>query len=131
MFETADFMCPVKAFKDWMNGTVVYLSNLCPLFRLADGKNYTGSVFNSELKKLLLKNDVDYVNSPITAHSFRRGLVTFMSKNGYTDDESMRIGRWHSGAFKAYIDALREIRATLAAGLALKVAKSLKLDSKC
>ena len=128
VFETSDFMCPVKAFKDWMKDKVVCLSNLRPMFRLADGRNYTGAAFNADLRKLL-EGEVDYVKTPITAHSFRRGLVTFMSKNGYSDSDCMRIGRWHSDAFKTYIDAPREIRATLAAELASKVARSLQLDS--
>ena len=54
VFASNDFMCPVKAFKDWQNEKVVKLSTQKPLFRLADGHNYTGAAFNKDLKKLLL-----------------------------------------------------------------------------
>lgn len=126
LFASGDFMCPVKAFKDWMKDKVVKLASSKPLFRLADGRNYTGSLFNRDLK-VLLKNVVDYSKAPITSHSFRRGLATFMAKSGYSDEDIMKVGRWHSGAFKAYITSPREIRGKLAAQLAAKVSSSLLL----
>jgi hypothetical protein len=126
VFTTNDFMCPVKAFKDWMKDKVVKLSTQKPMFRLAEGQNYTGALFNKDLRSLL-ENEVDYEKSPITAHSFRRGLATFMAKHGYTDEEIMKIGRWHSDAFKVYIDTPREVRAKLAEELAAKVAVSMQL----
>ena len=92
VFATGDFMCPVKAFKDWHKDKVVRLSPQRPMFRLAEGQNYTGALFNKDLKTLL-KDDVDYEKAPITSHSFRRGLVTFMAKNNYSDEAIMKIGR--------------------------------------
>ena len=127
LFATGDFMCPVKAFKDWMQDKVVKLSTQKPLFRLADGRNYTGYQFNKDLR-VLLKGVVDYSKSPITSHSFRRGLATFMAKSGYSDEDIMKVGRWHSSAFKAYITAPREIRGKLAAELAARVSSSLLLS---
>ena len=126
LFSTGDFMCPVKAFRDWRQDKVVRLSESKPLFRLANGSNYTGSQFNRDLKSLL-KDVVDYSKSPITSHSFRRGLATFMAKNGYADEDIMKVGRWHSEAFKRYIVTPREIRGKLAAQLAAKVSASLVL----
>ena len=96
VFTTNDFMCPVKAFKDWQKDKVVKLSTQKPMFRLAEGQNYTGAVFNNDLR-MLLKDEVDYEKSPITAHSFRRGLATFMAKHEYTDDQIMKIGRYVRG----------------------------------
>ena len=49
----------------------------------------------------LLKNDVDYAKSPVAAHLFHAGLATFMAKAGYSDKCIIRIGLWHSSAFKA------------------------------
>ena len=74
VFATGDFMCPIKAYKDWQKDKVVKLSTQKPLFRLAEGQNFTGALFNKDLK-LLLKDEVDYEKTPITSHSFRRGLA--------------------------------------------------------
>ena len=127
VFETGDFMCPIDAFKKWRRDAKVTLDKPKPLFRLEGGENYTGQAFNRDLRKLL-KEVVDYEKSPITAHSFRRGLATFMAKNNYSDAEIMRIGRWHSRAFELYIATPREVRAKLADELAGKVAKYMELS---
>ena len=127
LFATGDFMCPVKAFLDWKREKVVKLSPGKPLFRLADGRNYTGAQFNKDLK-VLLEGIVDYSKAPITSHSFRRGLATFMAKSGYSDEDIMKVGRWHSDAFKCYIKTPREIRGKLAAELATKVSSYLQLS---
>ena len=37
VFATNNFMCPVKAFKDWHKDKIVILSNQKPMYRLADG----------------------------------------------------------------------------------------------
>ena len=127
-FPSGDFMCPVTAFLNWKKDKVCKLSTQKPLFRLANGENYTGTNFNRDLKSLL-KEVVDYEVAPITSHSFRRGLATFMRKQGcYSDEEIMRIGRWHSRAFEAYIIAPREVRARLAAELATRVAQAVQLS---
>ena len=126
VFATKDFMCPVKAFRDWQRDKVVRQTNTKPMFRLADGQNYTGAMFNRDIKRLL-RNEVDYDKSPITSHSFRAGLATFMAKSGYSDEDIMTIGRWHSGAFLNYIKTPREVRAKLAEELADKVSKAMKL----
>ena len=127
VFETGDFMCPIDAFKKWERDARVSLDKSKPLFRLVGGENYTGLVFNRDLRALL-SGVVDYEKAPITAHSFRRGLATFMAKNGYSDAQIMRIGRWHSRAFENYIVTPREVRAKLAEELAEKVAKSMELS---
>ena len=127
LFATGDFMCPVKAHTDWLRDKVVNLSTLKPMYRLADGQAYTGAAFNKDLRNIL-KQDVDYEKSPVTAHSFRAGLATFMAKAGYEDSEIMKIGRWHSEAFLAYIKTPREVRAKLAEELASRVAESIRLE---
>jgi hypothetical protein len=74
VFTTNDFMCLVKALKDWKKDKVVQLSTQKPMFRLAEGQNYTGALFNKDLRSLL-ENEVDYEKSSITTHSFRQAWV--------------------------------------------------------
>ena len=124
LFQTQDFMCPIKAYRNWQKDKGVKLTPQKPLFRLESGRSYTGKLFNKDIRSLM-KRVIDYDSSPITAHSFRRGLATFMAKEGYSDHDIMTIGRWKSQAFKAYIAAPRVIRGKLAAALASKVARSV------
>jgi hypothetical protein len=98
LFATGDLLCPITAYKKWLMDKVVQLSSSKPALRLADGRAYTGRDFNKDLKKVLGK-DADYMGKQVTAHSFRAGLATMMSKAGYSDDEIMKMGRWHSTAF--------------------------------
>ena len=91
VFATDGFMCPVKAYEDWLMDKRVELTSHWPLFRVSGGKNYTGSKFNVDLKKLM-KGELDFNKSPISSHSLRAGVATFMAKAGYTDDAIMKIG---------------------------------------
>ena len=125
LFQSQDFMCPITAYQNWHKDKGVKLNQQKPLFRLENGMNYTGRLFNKDIRSLM-SSVIDYGSSPITAHSFRRGLATFMAKQGYSDHDIMTIGRWKSQAFKAYIAAPRVVRGKLAAALASKVAKSVK-----
>ena len=127
LFPSGDFMCPIKAFENWKRDMGVKMDPKLPLFRLEDGKNYTGKAFNCDIKALM-KDIIDYDSTPITAHSFRRGLATFMAQQGYSDHDIMAVGRWKSDAYKAYIAAPRVVRGKLAASLALKVAKSVNFS---
>jgi hypothetical protein len=126
LFESGDFMCPIKAHKSWLRDKGVKLSGEGAMFRLEGGRNYTGAEFNKDLK-VMLRGVVDYSVSPVTSHSFRRGLATFMAKNGYEDSDIMKIGRWHSDAFKSYIATPREVRGRLARELAEKVARAMTI----
>ena len=58
----------------------------------------------------------------------RSGLVTWMSKAGYSDDDIMAIGRWYSTSFLRYIKSPREERALLAIELNSRINASLRLD---
>ena len=127
LFSSGDFMCPITAFVNWRRDKGVQLDAQMPLFRMECGRNYTGKLFNQDIKSLM-GNIIDYNKTPITAHSFRRGLATFMAQQGYSDHDIMAVGRWKSEAFKAYIAAPRVVRGKLAATLALKVSKSVNFD---
>ena len=69
---------------------------------MENGALYTGKAFNTDLKSLLGPH-LDYNKNKILAHSFRAGIATVMAQNGYSDGEIMRMGRWHSSAFLAYV----------------------------
>ena len=65
-----------------------------PSFRTADGKSYTGKMFNKDLKKLL-ESVIDYRSmGKISSHSFRIGITTMLGKLGFSDNDIMAIGRW-------------------------------------
>ena len=59
----------------------------------------------------------------ISSHSFRSGIATSIAAAGYSDQEIMSMGRWHSSAFLYYIKAPREKRAMVAKELASRMAK--------
>lgn len=102
VFETKSEFCPVAAYMKWKQVSKMASVPTKPAFRLENGSLYTGNEFNKDLKSLLGKH-LDYNKHKILAHSFRAGLATVMAQNGYSDCEIMRIGRWHSSAFLAYV----------------------------
>jgi hypothetical protein len=80
-----NWMCPVKAWTKWNKDKRFHASSSKPAIRMADGRSYTGGLFNRDLKSIL-KTTIDYNVGSITAHSFRSGLATFMSKGSYLLD---------------------------------------------
>ena len=112
--------CPVRAYKEYLKcghqGT-----GKMPLIRTADGSNYTGKDFNKDLR-IILKGVVNYEAGPLTSHSFRAGLATWMAKAGCSDAEIQLTGRWKSDAFLRYIKTSRVSRAVQAADLVEKLA---------
>ena len=69
----------------------------------------TGNLFNKELKALLGKY-VNYDEKKYLSHSFRSGFASMMASAGYSDEEIMRQGRWHSKAFLLYCKTGRSTR---------------------
>ena len=112
--------CPIKAYRDYMKAGHNATGKL-PLIRSADGSNYTGRNFNRDLR-ILLTGIVDYSAGPLTSHSFRAGLATWMAKAGCTDEEIQLTGRWRSNAFLRYIKTPRITRAVQAADLVKRLA---------
>ena len=53
LFPSGDFMCPIKAFENWKRDMGVKMDPKLPLFRLEDGRNYTGKAFNCDIKALM------------------------------------------------------------------------------
>ena len=120
VFETRSDLCPISAFEKWRMTSKVAITKTKPAFRLEDGTLYTGKAFNADLKSLLQKH-LDYNKNKILAHSFRAGLATIMAKNGFTDNEIMRIGRWNSAAFLCYVKLNRVKRMGIARDIAVRL----------
>ena len=59
---------------------------------LEDGSNYTGRMFNEDIKKLLSKH-VDYQMGKYLAHLFRAGFATLMAELGNSDNDICAIGK--------------------------------------
>ena len=124
VFGTNNFFCPIKSFQRYKKSTrnQAFCSQK-PVFRTADGKAYTGKLFNQDLKDLL-SSVIDYNKmGKISSHSFRIGITTMLGKLGYSDEEIMAIGRWSSSAFELYIRSPRAVRAKTAKRMAEQLAK--------
>lgn len=119
VFKTDNFFCPIKAFKKYKKSvSTLTFSSQKPSFRTADGKSYTGKMFNKDLKKLL-ESVIDYRSmGKISSHSFRIGITTMLGKLGFSDNDIMAIGRWSSSAFELYIRSPRAVRAETAKRMA-------------
>ena len=94
---------------------------------MSTGENYTGSAFNKDLGRFLGYMAKD-MNWSVTSHSFRSGITTSMAAAGYSDEEIMAMGRWHSSAFLRYIKTPREKRAMVAQELASRMARLAVCD---
>ena len=102
VFGTKSELCPVAAYEKWRAISKIAYSKTKPAFRIETGELYTGKMFNGDLRSLLSKH-INYNKRKILSHSFRAGLATVMAKNGYSDSEIMRVGRWNSNAFLCYV----------------------------
>ena len=109
LFGTGTISCPVSAWKKWRQVDKYRLSPTKPVFRTHDGTCFTGAQFNDSLK-LLLGKYVNYEKNKFLSHSFRAGMASMMALAGYSDEEIMRQGRWHSQAFKLYCKTGRSTR---------------------
>ena len=113
MFETQTELCPVAVFEKLERVSKLAISTSKPAFRLENGSLYTGK---------LLGKHIDYGKNKILSHSFRAGLVTAMTRLGYSDDDICRIGRWHSQSFVNYLKTARIKRMKIAKEMAGKMA---------
>ena len=109
LFSTNTFSCPVTAWEKWQQWTSLRMLPTKPVFRQENGKCMTGNLFNKELKALLGKY-VNYDEKKYLSHSFRSGFASMMASAGYSDEEIMRQGRWHSKAFLLYCKTGRSTR---------------------
>ena len=119
IFENKTFMCPVAALEKYIKIRKNTIKQEKPLFRDLAGKNYTGRLFNDDLKVLTAKL-TEQSNSVILSHSFRAGVASEMAKRNYTDEEIMAQGRWSSNSFKVYCKLPRCRRLLLSNRLVIK-----------
>ena len=122
LFSTGTITCPVAAWTKWQQTTKMRLSPTKPVFRQESGKCMTGNMFNKELKGLLGLY-VNYEEKKFLSHSFRSGFASMMAAAGYSDNEIMRQGRWHSDAFLVYCKTGRGTRLREQRDLVMKLTK--------
>ena len=121
IFANNSFMCPIKAIKNWLQASTLQKSSDLPIFRTETGECYTGADFNRDLIKLTS----GYLEiGKLRAHSFRSGVATEMARNGFTDEEIKRQGRWSSQAYLNYIKLNRLQRIKISRSLIQKCTMS-------
>ena len=120
LFATNTVTCPVSAWLKWCKNTKVSQCPTKPAFRKEDGGCLTGNQFNKDIKSLL-GTVINYDENKYLSHSFRAGLASMMAAAGYSDEEIMRQGRWHSKAFQLYCKTGRASRLREQRDLAKKV----------
>ena len=93
--------CPVRAMHEYLS---LRGYKPGPLFCFADLKPIPRSFFVSRLKHSLnfCGLDTKYYQS----HSFRIGSASFLSSQGFTDEQIQKLGRWKTNAFVTYIRGL-------------------------
>lgn len=136
IFANDSFMCPIKAIKNWFQASTIQRSGNLPLFRTEKGDCYTGADFNrrgiplplvSLIKSKFYKHrDLITLTSgyleagKLRSHSFRSGVATEMARNGFSDEEIKRQGRWSSQAYLNYIKLNRLQRIKISRNLIQK-----------
>lgn len=91
-------ICPVSLLKSYLR---IRPNVQGPLFCHFDHKPVTRYQFSAVLKKVISLLGLD--SNCYKSHSFRIGMATTLSLEGYTDEEIQKLGRWKSNAFIGYI----------------------------
>ena len=89
--------CPVLTLKQYINVRPVTNG---PLFLFQDVKPVSASYFNTILKSCIMLAQGS--NDNFSAHSLRIGAASHCLSKGYTKDQIMKMGRWHSEAVVKY-----------------------------
>ena len=89
--------CPVKSLTKFL---AVRTKISGPLSIMKSAKPITGSQFWTIFKKCLTKIGKDAAD--FGTHIFRIGRCTDMVRDGYSDEQIKKIGRWNSTAFRDY-----------------------------
>ena len=118
MFGNKTALCPVRAVERAMK----HNRSGKPFATLSSGKVLTKARLNT-MMKAAFKGVVDYEINTISSHSFRSGLASAMARQGYSDEEIKRQGRWASDAFLRYLKLGRSSRITQQMRLAEAVAE--------
>ena len=91
IFESGNFMCPIKAFKKYKASLKYETNRNNPVFREEDGKCFTGKELNLCLDYISFELKIRGLN--VKTHSYRAGVATMMASLGYSDEEIMASGK--------------------------------------
>ena len=105
-------LCPLDAWSRWRRRAETRrpLDPELPVFRFAGSGKCVTSQFVNSLLKSLLSGDVNYDVHGVLLHSFRAGLVTFLARHGYGEEQIKVLGRWKSSSWMAYVKLGRGLR---------------------
>ena len=121
LIENQSKTCPWKAWEFWKRTRASRVKEFEPIMRKPDGS----LVIAKDIQGLLdgaLGADLKR-GEFLSTHSFRAGMATELAMMGVEDEEIMRQGRWHSGAFLNYVKLGRKNRAVRQIALARKVTR--------
>ena len=93
--QSSKYLCPLLA----VNNCRPKIDG--PLFCHYDSKPLTRYQFSAILKRCLSISCVPQSN--LTSHSFRIGMATQCSIDGYPDEHIKKLGRWRSSVYLRYI----------------------------
>lgn len=110
IFKDETFMCPSKAWYDWRKTCSFPLDPNKPLIREASGSAYTGKAFQKDLTTAMGPTIAKMGRGKFSTHSFRAGKATELAKNGFSEEQIKRTGRWHSDAYLSYTKLPRQQR---------------------
>ena len=112
LFELGDSIrwCPVRAYKKFLEDCAWQGTSNTPVFRWKSGKNVTPEMVNDYIKSVALDLSEYPVDSSVTTHSFRAGVVSLMGAMGEPEDLIKSIGRWSSSSWMLYAKTGRSIR---------------------
>ena len=122
IFGTGDGLCPVRAYKAYVEKVGIVRLNSAAFRLPVSGQAYRHYRFNEDLKKLL----GPYIRyGKVQGHSFRAGLATLMAAKGFNEEEIRGIGRWSSEAWLKYVKSGRVVRCRFSDKLAVAVRDEL------
>ena len=112
--KTACHLCPLNACLQYMatRGT-----EPGPFFLFKNRQPLTKSTFTSRIRQALQALGLPQDN--FAGHSFRIGAATSAAQAGIEDSTIMKMGRWNSSAFLAYIRTPRDHLAAFSSTLAM------------
>lgn len=100
-------LCPVKAFNDLFSK--LRHKTQGPCFVCSDGKLYSYNMLQHDLRKYLKLGGVKRFYR-FSAHSLRRGGLTWGFKAGLSKKYLKSLGDWRSDCFERYLSFPKEVR---------------------
>jgi hypothetical protein len=97
---TGDSACPVAALQNLFE-KFPQPDPSDPLFTRAHDRPFSRQYLIAALRACLKRLGI---GGHYSGHSFRRGAATSAHRAGLSDSEIQMLGRWHSDAYKRYID---------------------------